>query len=106
MSDAALEVSDDGWTLMSVSEPAEESSCLILRHVGDIPRGSGEEEGVGPAEGLGERVPITTARTSVQAKPFMCRYSSVSLSTTNSLVRCGTSRIRFTTCRKGGQKAS
>lgn len=108
MSDAALEVSDDCLTSvcgsMPVGEPAAEESSLSLRHVGDIPRGNGDVEGVGPGEGLGERVPITTARTSVQAKPFMWRYSSVSLSTTSSLVRCGTSRIRFTTCRKGGRK--
>lgn len=74
--------------------------------MGDIPRGTGEVEGVGPGEGLGERVPMTLARTSVQARPFVRRNSSASLSTTSSLVRCGTSRMRFTTCRKGEQKES
>lgn len=76
MSDAALELSDDCWTSIWVTAPvgesaAEECRCLILRYMGDIPRGSGEVEGVGPGEGLGERVPITSARTSVQAKPFV-----------------------------------
>lgn len=75
MSDAALEVSDgcltSTWASAPVGEAASgERGCLLLRHVGDIPRGNGEVEGVGPGEGLGERVPITTARTSVQAKPL------------------------------------
>lgn len=67
---------------------------------GELPLGKGEVEGVGPGEGRGERVPISMARSSVQARPRLRSKSSVSLSTTSSLVRCGTSRIRFTTCRE------
>ena len=73
---------------------------LGLGDRGEFSLGRGEVEGVGPGEGRGERVPISTARSSVQARPRLRRKSSVSLSTTSSLVRWGTSRIRFTTCRE------
>lgn len=54
---------------------------------GEIPLGRGELEGVGPGEGLGERFPISMARSSVQGRPRLRRKPSVSLSTTSSLVR-------------------
>lgn len=65
---------------------------------GEFTLGKGEAEGVGAGEGRGEKVPISMARSSVQARPWLRRSSSVSLSTTSSLVRWGTSRMRFTTC--------
>lgn len=106
MSDAAtLEVSDGGLASFWATGSAGEG-CRCLRSAGDIPRGTGDAEGVGPGEGLGERVPMTTARSSVQARPLVRRNSSASLSTTSSLVRCGTSRIQFTTCGKGEQEES
>lgn len=104
-SDAALEVSDGGLASFWVTGSAGEG-CRCLRSAGDIPRGTGEAEGVGPGEGLGERVPMTTAWSSEQDRPLVRRNSSVSLSTTSSLVRCVTSRIRFTTCGKGGREES
>lgn len=73
---------------------------LSLGDRGEFPLGNGELEGVGPGEGRGERVPISMARSSVQARPWLLRKSSVSLSTSSSLVRWGTSQIRFTTCRE------
>lgn len=105
VSDAALDASEDLLTFIWVTTFVEESAtdeckCLTLDNRGEIPRGTGEVEGVGPGEGRGERVPITTARSSVQAMPRVWRNSSVTLSTTSSLVRCGTLRIRFTTCRE------
>lgn len=72
---------------------------------GEFSLGRGEVDGVGPGEGRGDRVPISTARSSVQARPRLRRNSSVSLSATSSLVRWGTSRIRFTTCR-GGERSN
>lgn len=104
VSDAALDVSEDLLTssdviLLVVRSAAEAHVWLTLGDRGEVPVGMGEVEGVGAGEGRGERVPIWTARSSVQAWPRLRRKSSVSLSTTSSLVRWGTSRMRFTTCR-------
>lgn len=104
VSDAALDVSEDLLTLSCVTVFVGESAAevcvwLTLGDRGEVTLGMGEVEGVGPGEGRGERVPISTARSSVQAMPRLRRKSSVSLSTTSSLVRWGTSWIRFTTCR-------
>ncbi len=84
----------------TASGELNEGMLLSLGDRGEFSLGMGEAEGVGPGEGRGERVPISTARSSVQARQRLRRKSSVSLSTTSSLVRWGTSRIRFTTCRK------
>lgn len=101
---AALGISEDLWTssdvtLSVVPSAAEEGVWLTLGDRGEVPLGMGEVEGVGAGEGRGERVPISTAMSSVQALPRLRRKSSVSLSTTSSLVRWGTSRMRFTTYR-------
>lgn len=106
VSDAALDASEEASDSPCAAEFAGESAaagCVwsTLGTRGEITLGRGELEGVGPGEGRGERVPISTARSSVQGTPRLRRNSSVSLSTTSSLVRCGTSRIRSTTCSGG-----
>lgn len=101
MSDAALDVSED--LLISPCATLFVGALRVCLTLGGVPLGTGEVEGVGLGEGRGERVPISTARSSVQARPRLRRRSSVGLSTTSSRVRWGTSRIRFTTCREGEQ---
>lgn len=91
VSDSVLDVSEasapprsDG----SVGElVARELMWKLLSSRGEIPLGRGELEGVCPGDGLGERFPISTARSSVQGRPRLRRKASVSLSTTSSLVR-------------------
>lgn len=109
VSDAALDVSEDPLaspcvTVFVGESAGEQCVWLTLGDRGDVSLSMGEVEGVGAGEGRGERVPISTARFSVQAMPLLRRKSSVSLSTTSSLVRCGTSRIRLTTCREEQQR--
>ena len=70
---------------------------LVLSSRGEFSLGIGEAQGVGLGEGRGERVPISMASSSVQARPCLRRQSSVSLSTTSNLVRWATSQIWFTT---------
>lgn len=46
---------------------------LGLTGSGELSLGMGEIEGVGPGEGRGERVPISMAKSSVQARPRLRR---------------------------------
>lgn len=92
MSEAVLDVSEEASapprSAESVGElVARELMWKLLRSRGEIPLGRGELEGVGPGEGLGERFPISKAKSSVQGRPRLRRKASVSLSTTSSLVR-------------------
>ncbi|TNN69436.1 hypothetical protein EYF80_020270 [Liparis tanakae] len=68
--------------LHQVAQAGEGLRCLLW---GEFSLGTGEAEGVGPGEGRGDSVPISTARSSVHARPRLRRYSSVSASTTSSL---------------------
>lgn len=92
VSDAVLDVSEEASAPPSAAESvvklvARELVGKPLSSRGEIPLGWGELEGVGPGEGLGERFPISMAKSSVQGRPWLRRKSSVSLSTTSSLVR-------------------
>lgn len=74
---------------MDESPAGGKNDCVSLGFgdIGEFPLGKGEVEGVAAGEGCGERVPISMARSSVQARPRLPRCSSVSLSTTSSRVR-------------------
>lgn len=78
-SDALLDVTEDRFILPCVitgeSAPGGGIDCvwLGLGERGELSLGMGEDEGVGPGEGRGERVPISTARSSVQARPWLWR---------------------------------
>lgn len=105
MSVAVLDVREALLTLSRVisrvsESPAEGWNKCAYLNVGDREGVSlciGEGVGLYGSEIRGESVPISTARSSVHARPQLFRYFSVSLSTTSSLVRWGTSEIRSTT---------
>lgn len=78
VSDPVLDVSEEASAPPSTAEsvgelPARELMWKPLSSRGEIPLGRGELEGVGPGEGLGERFPISTAKSSVQGRLRLCR---------------------------------
>lgn len=96
--------SEDTWVGESTAGKWNKYLKLDLRNSGEPSLGTGDAEGVILGDGRGERFPISMAWSSVQARPWLRRKSSVSLSTTSSLVRWGDSQIRFTTCRQEKQR--